>query len=71
MTSIRKYREALGWTQAELARKLGVVPSTVTMWENNMRKPDIIMLKKLASIFNCSADDLLEDVEPENEEEET
>lgn len=59
MVTIRKYREALGWTQAHLAEKCGVVPSTVTQWETGVRKPDIIMLKKLAGIFDCTTDDLL------------
>lgn len=59
MVAIRQYREQMGWTQKVLADKIGVVPSTITMWEAGMRKPDIVMLKKLASVFGCTADDLL------------
>ena len=59
MTAIRKYREKLGLTQAQLATKVGVTASAVTQWESGDRKPDIIYLKKLAQILNCSADDLL------------
>ena len=60
MASIRKHRELMGWTQGDLAEKCGVVKSAVSMWENGERKPDIIMLKKLAGIFGCTADELLE-----------
>lgn len=70
MVAIRKYREALGWTQAILAEKCGVVPSTVTQWESGVRKPDIVMLKKLASIFDCTADDLLAPIQINDNEEE-
>lgn len=59
MTTIRKYRKAKNMTQAELARILGVASSTVTQWETGDRKPNIIMLKKLAVILECSTDDLL------------
>lgn len=65
MLAIRKYREQLGITQAELAEKCGVVKSAVCMWESGDRKPDIIMLKKLAEIFNCTADELLSPIETE------
>lgn len=62
MVAIKKFREQMSWTQADLAEKCGVGNSTVSMWETGERKPDIIMLKKLTAIFNCSADELLSDV---------
>lgn len=67
MTTIREQRERLGLTQAELAEKCGVVKSAVSMWETGERKPDIIMLKKLAGIFDCTTDALLEPIETETE----
>ncbi len=70
MVAIRKFREQNGWTQLILAEKCGVVPSTVTQWESGARKPDIIMLKKLASIFGCTADELLEPIQIEETKEE-
>lgn len=33
--SIRESRRLLGWSKAELARRLGVWPSTVTDWGEN------------------------------------
>lgn len=62
MIAIRKYREQMHWTQAFLAEKCGVAKTTVSMWETGDRKPDIIMLKKLAGIFGCTADALLEPI---------
>ena len=67
MTTIREQRERLGLTQAELADKCGVVKSAVSMWETGDRKPDIVMLKKLAGIFGCTTDALLEPIETETE----
>lgn len=32
-TQLRKVRERLGWTQAEIAYRLGVTPNTVARWE--------------------------------------
>lgn len=68
MIAIRNFREQMRWTQAYLAERCGVAKSTVSMWETGERKPDIIMLKKLAGIFGCSADDLLEPIIMKKEE---
>lgn len=59
---IRFYREQLGLTQKQLAERLGVTPSAITMWESGERKPDIVMLKRLAAAFNCTTDELLETI---------
>lgn len=62
MTALYEYRHKAGMTQEQLAKELGVTPSCVTMWETGNRKPDIINLKKLARILNCTTDDLLEPI---------
>lgn len=59
MTAIRKYRKLAGMTQTELAQLLNVTPSAVTQWEAGTRKPNIIQLKRIAVILNCTTDDLL------------
>lgn len=63
MTAIYKYRKAKGITQRELAEKLGVTQPTITQYETGVRKPDIITLKKLAAILECTTDQLLEPIE--------
>ncbi|MDE5769808.1 MAG: helix-turn-helix transcriptional regulator [Oscillospiraceae bacterium] len=59
MIAIRRFRRLKGWTQEEFANICGVAKSTVGMWEIGERKPDIITLKKIASIFGCTTDELL------------
>ena len=63
MLALKKYRQKNGIKQAELAKKIGVANSTISMWETGDRKPDIIILKKLAEIFGCTTDELLEPIE--------
>ena len=36
---IRKLRWELGWSQRELAKKLGVTPGSVGQWESSLTKP--------------------------------
>lgn len=63
MISLRAYRKNYNLTQVQLAKMLGVSSSTVTQWELGDRKPNIIMLKKLSIILNCTTDDLLKPIE--------
>ena len=56
---IKEFREALGISQQELADRLGVSRPTVSQIENGERKIYAEEIKKLAKIFNISADRLL------------
>ena len=67
MIAIRKYRKQKNWSQVTLAEKLGVGKTTISMWETGERKPNIIVLKKLSKLFDCTADALLETVREEEE----
>lgn len=70
MTAIRSYRIAAGLTQAQLADSLGVTQAAVAMWEAGDRKPDIVMLKRIAQTLHTSTDSLLETLdEPATETE--
>lgn len=62
MIALKEYRVKKGYTQTQIAKKLGVVPSCVTQWESGVRKPDIVMLKRLAEVLECTADELLEPI---------
>lgn len=64
--AIYKYRTALHMSQAQLAKLVGVVPSTINQYENGVRKPDIVMLKKLAQVLHTTVDELLEPIECDN-----
>ena len=56
---IYEIRMAFGWTQVQLAQKLGVTKQTVSNWENDNIQPSIDMLIKISKIFNVSTDYLL------------
>lgn len=65
MKTIRQLREERGWTQLELANRLGVVPSTVYNWERGRVEPKVSQLRAMAREFEISSDDieLVEDPE--------
>lgn len=56
---IKKLREARGWTQAELARRLGVTRNGVNPWEQGLSMPSPACLVELAKVFSVSTDYLL------------
>ncbi len=53
-------REAVKLTQEEVAKQLGVGQSAVSMWETGKSVPRPAILKKLAQLFKCSIDELLD-----------
>lgn len=55
---IKFFRNQLGWTQEELAEKVGVTFQAVSKWENGKTAPDIMLLPTLAKIFSCTIDEL-------------
>lgn len=59
MNRIKELREEIGFTQQNLADKLGGAKSTVAMYENETRKPSMKVLIKLSDIFHCSIDYIL------------
>lgn len=56
---ISEIRIALGWSQVELAKRLGVAKQTVSNWENENIQPSIEMLIRLARLFGVTTDYLL------------
>ncbi len=57
--NIKKAREKVGLTQQELANELGVVQSTVAMWETQSSLPRADKLPALAKVLGCTIDELL------------
>ena len=43
----------------ELARKLNVKQNTISNWENEKSKPDIIMTTKLAEVLGVTTDEVI------------
>lgn len=58
--NLKRYRKAAGLTQAEVAAELNVERSNISRYEANSYSPSIDMLKKLATLFGISMEQLLE-----------
>lgn len=58
MKTIRVLRQEQGWTQYELALKIGVHPQAVYLWESGRRTPQVPQLRKLGKAFGMCSDDI-------------
>lgn len=52
-------RSARGWTQGQLAAKVGVTPSTVSRWEARLSAIDDNVKDQLASILDVTTAQLM------------
>lgn len=65
---INQLRREHGWSQEELAEKLGVSRQAISKWENGTAMPDIDKVIKLSELYGVSTDYLLhEEYEPKQE----
>jgi transcriptional regulator with XRE-family HTH domain len=64
MTLLRRHRLAKGMTQTELARKLKVVPSSVSGWESGEVIPSPGIIPKLARLLGVDAMELTKVIDP-------
>lgn len=55
----KQLRLACGLTQAEMAERIDISKSTISMYENGNREPDFETLEKIADFFNVDIDYLL------------
>ena len=53
-------RREHGYSQEELAYKLGVSRQTISKWETNETLPDIRQSKRLAMLYHMALDELIE-----------
>ena len=58
MIAFKKLREKAGYSQLEIAQKLGLSQSTVAMWETGKNSPRTDTLPALAELLGCAIDDL-------------
>lgn len=54
--NLQKLRELNGYSQSELASKIGVHKSTVQHWEHDRRNPSATSAYRLAHAFNIPLD---------------
>ena len=57
---IRKYRQELGISQKELAKRVGVSNGRVSNWEQGLNRPDADMLAELCQALEVSPSVLLD-----------
>lgn len=60
MKIIRDKRKSKGISQKELAKRIGVDQTAVSMWETGKAMPKANKLPALAKILDCSIEELLE-----------
>lgn len=58
---IRDYREGMGWSQGELARRLGVSRQTVNAVETEKYDPSLPLALRMAKLFGVGVPDLFID----------
>ena len=57
--NIRRERRARGWSQVELARRVGVDRNIVQHWEAGRRNPSLQCFEWTCDAFDVTADQLL------------
>ncbi|WP_459446211.1 helix-turn-helix transcriptional regulator [Ligilactobacillus salivarius] len=56
--TLKVLRVSSNMTQAEVAEKLSISPSTWSKWENGKSYPDVIEIKKIEKLFNIGYSDI-------------
>ena len=56
---LKARREALGMSQSDLARSVGLTPQAVSAYENGVRHATGDVIAALADVLKCSADYVL------------
>ncbi len=65
MKTIRALRQDQGWTQFELALRVGVQPQAVYLWESGRRMPQVSQMRRLGELFGICSDEIV--LEPAGE----
>ena len=63
---LKQYREAKGWSQGELARRLGVSRQTINAVETDKYDPSLPLALRMARLFEVVVPELfIDDWEPD------
>lgn len=57
--NLKYARERMGYTQKEVADKIGVAKSTYSLYESGNREPGVPVIKRITNVLKVSADELL------------
>lgn len=55
---LKQLRKIEGWTQEDVAKKLGVTKQTYSHYENEQRRPSLDTIRELASVYQVNIDDI-------------
>lgn len=56
--TLKAIRANANLTQAEVAEKLNISPSTWSKWENGKSYPDVVEIEKIEKLFNIGYSDI-------------
>ena len=56
--TLKAIRANANLTQAEVADKLNISPSTWSKWENGKSYPDVVEIEKIEKLFNIGYSDI-------------
>lgn len=56
---LKDFRQKYGFSQKQVADKVGVSPSIISSYETGERTPSITAILALSHLYNCSVDYLL------------
>lgn len=59
MIALKHLRLERGMTQREVADSIDVTAAAITQYESGDREPSIDKLRKLAALFDCTIDELV------------
>ena len=58
---LKELREAAGWSQGELARRLGVSRQTINAVETDKYDPSLPLALRMAKLFGCAVPEIFID----------
>jgi len=69
LNHLKQYRVGQGWSQGELARRLGVSRQTINAVETDKYDPSLPLALRMAKLFAVSVPELfVDDWEPKNDD---
>ncbi|GAA4051850.1 helix-turn-helix transcriptional regulator [Parerythrobacter jejuensis] len=68
LNRVKDYREGRGWSQGELAKRLGVSRQTINAVETDKYDPSLPLALRMAKLFAVSVPDLfIDDWQPDGD----
>lgn len=62
-SKIKAFRESKNLTQQQIANAAGVTVGAVSQWENGRCRPNAVALLRIAKLFECPPEELVESEE--------